>query len=292
MKRIADFLHANGSAAGIQLAHAGRKASGPLPWRGSFTETDAEKIAGAFEAWTPVAPSAEKHNASYTLPMALDEAGMARTRDAWAAAARRSLAAGFDLIELHSAHGYLLNQFLSPIANKRTDRYGGNLENRMRFPLEVAAALRSAWPDDKPLIARISVTDWIEGGVEIDDSITYAKALKDLGFDLIHCSSGGFDGTKPPVGALYQVPLAAAIRSAADVPTAAVGLITTADEAEGILARGEADLIALARQALDDPNWALHARRSLETGDAAYADWPSQAGYAVRAKDKALALKG
>lgn len=288
LRRIVDFLHANGAAAGVQLAHAGRKASSPVPWRGGFTETEAEKPLVAFESWQPVAPSAERHTPSYGLPAALDAAGMARVRAGFASATKRSLEAGFDMIELHSAHGYLLNQFLSPIANKRDDRYGGSLENRMRFPLEVATAVRDAWPADRPLFARISVVDWIEGGVTAEDSIAYAKALKDIGYDVIHCSSSGFDGAQIPVGPLYQVPLSALVRSGAGVATAAVGLITTAEEAEAILAEGKADLIALARQALDDPNWPLHAMREFAVDDS-YAGWPRQAGYAVRNKDRALA---
>ncbi|WP_373505870.1 NADH:flavin oxidoreductase/NADH oxidase [Aestuariivirga sp.] len=287
LKRIADFLRANGAAAGIQLAHAGRKAASPVPWRGKFSETDEEKKALAFESWTPVAPSAVPQTASSPTPIELDTAGMKRIRDGWVSATNRSDAAGFDMIELHSAHGYLLNQFLSPVANKRTDAYGGSLENRMRFPLEVARAVREAWPKHKPAFARISVTDWIEGGVTIEDSIVYANELKALGYDLIHCTSSGFDGAKIPVAPLYQVPLAEAVRKGADVPTAAVGLITKAHEAEQILASGQADIIALARQALDDPNWPLHALRELESGDV-YSAWPQQAGYAVRNKDRVL----
>jgi 2,4-dienoyl-CoA reductase-like NADH-dependent reductase (Old Yellow Enzyme family) len=222
--------------------------------------------------------------------MALDGAGMARIRDSFAAAAKRSLAAGFDMIELHSAHGYLLNQFLSPVANKRDDRYGGSRENRMRFPLEVAAAVRAAWPENRPLFARISVTDWIDDGWRPEDSVIYARELKARGVDLIHCSTGGFDGAKPNVAALYQVPFAEAVRRGADVATAAVGLITEPAEAERILASGQADLIALARQALEDPNWPVHAAHALGVENA-YAMWPDQAGYAIRNKDRALKLR-
>lgn len=287
LRRITEFLHQNGAAAGIQLAHAGRKASSPLPWRGGFNETAEEKNRFAFETWTPVAPSAEKHSASAPLPDALGAVGLARIRDGWVAAARRADAAGFDMIELHSAHGYLLNQFLSPVANRRSDQYGGSLENRMRYPLEVARAVRAAWPQHKPAFVRISVTDWIEGGVTVEESVAYARELKAIGYDLVHCTSSGFDGAKIPVGPLYQVPLAEAVRKGADVPTAAVGLITRAQEAEQILENGQADLIALARQALDDPNWPLHAMRELLAGDS-YGNWPLQAGYAVRNKDRAL----
>ena len=289
LKRIVDFLHQNGAKAGIQLAHAGRKANSPIPWRGGFNETEAEKQALGFESWTAVGPSAERHTASYPVPEALDAAGLARVRDGFVAATRRSDAAGFDMIELHSAHGYLLNQFLSPVANKRSDAYGGSLANRMRFPLEVARAVRGAWPKDKPAFVRISVTDWIEGGVTVDESVAYAKELKAIGYDVVHCTSSGFDGAKIPVGRLYQVPLAEAVRKDADIATAAVGLITKAEDAEQILEKGQADLIALARQALDDPNWPLHAMRDLLTGDT-YGNWPQQAGYAVRNKDRALGV--
>jgi 2,4-dienoyl-CoA reductase-like NADH-dependent reductase (Old Yellow Enzyme family) len=289
LARIASFLQKNGAAAGIQLAHAGRKASSPLPWRGSFSETEQEKIDNAFETWTPVAPSPEKHAASSPMPRALDAAALARVQEDWVAATRRAEAAGFDMIELHSAHGYLLNQFLSPFANKRDDQYGGSLENRMRFPLAIARAVRGAWPADKPAFVRISVTDWIAGGVTVDEGVAYARALKDIGYDLIHCSSGGFDGAKIPAAPLYQVPLAEAVRKGTDVPTAAVGLITKAHEAEEIIASGKADVVALARQALDDPNWPLHAMREMGVENS-YADWPKQSGYAVRNKDRALGI--
>jgi 2,4-dienoyl-CoA reductase-like NADH-dependent reductase (Old Yellow Enzyme family) len=225
------------------------------------------------------------------MPQALDEAGMARIRDGWVAAARRAAEAQFDMIEVHSAHGYLLNQFLSPVANKRTDHYGGSLANRMRFPLEVAGAVRAAWPADKPAFIRISVTDWIEGGFTVEDSVAYARELKAIGYDLIHCSSGGFDGAKIPMGALYQVPLSEAVRKGASVATAAVGLIITAAESDAIIADGKADLVALARQALDDPNWPVHAQHELQ-GGTDYAQWPQQAGYAIRNKDRALGLRG
>lgn len=289
LRRIIDFLHQNGAAAGIQLAHAGRKASSPLPWRGGFTETEEEKARYAFESWTPVAPSAERHTANSPLPASLDDSGLARVREEWVAATKRAEAAGFDMIELHSAHGYLLNQFLSPVANKREDEYGGNLENRMRYPLSVARAVRAAWPERKPMFARISVTDWIEGGVTVEESIAYAKELKAIGIDVIHCTSSGFDGAKIPVAPLYQVPLSEAVRKGAGIPTAAVGLITKPLEAETILSSGQADLVALARQALDDPNWPLHAMRDLGVTDS-YANWPLQAGYAVRNKDRALGI--
>lgn len=287
MKRIVDFLHSQGAAAGVQLAHAGRKASTAIPWRGGFNETEADKMALGFEDWTPMAPSAVPHSPASKVPAALSEDGLAQIVAAFASAARRAGEAGFDLIELHSAHGYLLNQFLSPVANKRTDQFGGSRENRMRFPLQVIEAMRAAWPKDKPLTMRVSIKDWIEGGWDVDDSIAYARAAKERGVDMIHCTSGGFDGAAVKPGAHYQVELASAVRHGAQIPTMAVGLITDPAAAERVLQDGAADMIALARPALDDPNWAVHAARAL---DHDYALWPKQAGYAIRAKDKILGI--
>lgn len=293
LKRVVDLIKASGAAAGIQLAHAGRKASSTVPWRGGFTETEAEKAALGFESWTPVAPSAVPHAAGspiYQTPHALTLAEIAALKDAFVAAARRADAAGFDVVEVHGAHGYLLNQFLSPLANKRSDQYGGSQENRMRFPLEVVAAVRAVWPAEKPLLVRLSVTDSHPEGWTTEDSIVLAKALKALGVDLVDCSSGGFDGAVNAPKALYQVPLARAVRDGAGLPTAAVGLITRANEAAAIVDNGDADLVALAREALDDPNWPLHARAAL--GGTDYSDWPKQSGYAIRNKDRALRLRG
>ena len=291
LRLIATFLKENGSVAGVQLAHSGRKGASPVAWRGSFNETEGERAAVAFEDWTPVAPSAVKHDEDYRLPLALDRAGMDRIRDGFVAAAHRSLAADFDVIEIHSAHGYLLNEFLSPVANHRGDRYGGSLQNRLRFPLEVAEAVRGAWPADRPVFARISAVDWLDGGWTIEDSIVYARELKSLGVDLIDCSSGGFKGARPQVGPLYQVPFSEAIRREVGIPTAAVGLISTPSEAENIIASGKADLVALARGALDDPNWAAHARRELGGSGDLYDHWPKQASDRVRERDRVLKLR-
>lgn len=288
LRRIVDFLHAHGAKAAIQLAHAGRKASSTIPWRGKFDETEEEKKTLAFTEWTPVGPSPVPHNETFKMPTALDQAGLDRVRSGFAAATIRALKAGFDTVEIHSAHGYLLHEFLSPISNMRTDRYGGSLENRMRFPLEAAAAVRAAWPDDKPLFARISAQDWITNGWQVEDSIAYAKALKETGVDVIDCSSGGFDGSAIKASPLYQVPFATAVRSMADIATMSVGLITQPAEAEDILRRGDADLVAIGRMALDDPNWAVHARHVVGSGDESYSGWPAQAGYAVRNKDRVI----
>lgn len=287
LKRIVDFIKAEGSAAGIQLAHAGRKAATPIAWRHGFDETEADKVEYAYETWVPVAPSAEAHNASpnFQTPTALDQAGIRKVIDDFVSATQRAQAAGFDVVEIHAAHGYLLNQFLSPLANHRTDEYGGSRENRMRLLFEVTEAVRAAWPEDKPLLVRISATDGVEGGWTVEDSVVLAGELQARGVDVVHVSSGGFEGNSFRVGPLYQVPLARSVRQAG-VATMAVGLIDTPEDAERIVADGDADFVAFARTALDDPNWPLHARHALE--GAAYDLWPKQARDRMRAKDKVL----
>ena len=291
LRHIVDFLHAEGAAAGIQLAHAGRKASTPIAWRDGFDETEADKTAFAFESWTPVAPSALIHSdkhPGYTTPHALTETEIAATVQAFADAAVRADEAGFDVVEIHGAHGYLISQFLSPIANQRTDRYGGSRDNRMRFALEVVDSVRAVWPAAQPLFVRISATDGSEGGWGIDDSILLAKEFKARGVDAVHCSSGGFDGYGLKPGPLYQVPLAKAVREAG-IKTIAVGLIDDPHDAEAILETGEADLVALARGALEDPNWAIHAHHVLDGGE--YSLWPIQARERIRAKDRVLGIR-
>ena len=292
LKRIVDFLHDEGAAAGIQLAHAGRKASTPIWWRGGFNESEADRAAYGFEHWVPVAPSAISHNPEqldvYQVPTALDEAGIRRTIQDFADAARRADEAGFDVVEIHGAHGYLNNQFLSPIANKRTDSYGGSLENRMRFALEVTDAVRAVWPEHKPLLMRISTTDGAEGGWSVEDSQVLARALKARGVDAIHTSSGGVATYGLKAAPLYQVGFAKAVRETG-IPTIAVGLISTAEEAESILTNGEADLVALARGALEDPNWAVHAHHELDGAE--YDLWPKQARLRIRDKDRALGIR-
>jgi 2,4-dienoyl-CoA reductase-like NADH-dependent reductase (Old Yellow Enzyme family) len=287
LAHIVDFLHKQGAAAGIQLGHAGRKASTPVPWRNGFDETEEEKQALHFERWTPVAPSALIHaeGKNFTTPKALDEAGIRDVIDSFAAAARRADKAGFDTVEIHAAHGYLLDQFLSPLANKRTDRYGGSRENRMRLLLEVVDAVRAVWPEDKPLLVRLSVSDWHPEGWQVEDSVVLARELKARGVDAIDASSGGFEGAKIPAAADYQVPFAKTIRAETGLPTIAVGLLGNVNRAEEIIATGEADFIALARGALDDPNWPVHARHEL--GDNDYDLWPDQAKR-VRERDRAL----
>jgi 2,4-dienoyl-CoA reductase-like NADH-dependent reductase (Old Yellow Enzyme family) len=288
LARIVAFLKSQGAVTGIQIGHAGRKASTPLWWRGAFNETEAEKPGVAFESWQPVAPSAVAHmdHPDYQVPRALTLEEVQALPGHFAAAARRALVAGFDLIEIHGAHGYLLDQFLSPVANKRTDAYGGSRENRMRLLLEVVEAIRAVWPAEKPLFLRLSVQDAIAGGWTVEDSVVLAGEVKARGVDLIDCSSGGFAGAGVVPAPGYQVPLARALR-ASGIATMAVGLITTPDAAEEVVASGAADLVALGRTALDDPNFPLHARRVLGETDV-YAQYPRPTGFAVRLRDQAL----
>jgi 2,4-dienoyl-CoA reductase-like NADH-dependent reductase (Old Yellow Enzyme family) len=292
LARIVDFLHANGAAAGIQLAHAGRKASTPVSWHtAEDLGTEEGRRERGYEHWQPVAPSAESHdpnNPDFQVPTALDADGIKRVIDGFVAATLRAEKAGFDTVEIHAAHGYLLNQFLSPLANHRTDNYGGSLENRMRLVLEVAEAVRAVWPADKPLLARLSVSDNAPGGWTPEDSVVLARELKARGVDAIDCSSGGLAQGRIASTAAYQVPFARTVREGANIPTMAVGLLGDVQAAEAILQSGEADFIALARGALDDPNWAVHAARIL---DGEYTLWPVQARR-VAGRDQVLGLRG
>ncbi len=238
----------------MQLAHAGRKASSQVPWQGG------QQMALAQGGWLAEAPSALPHKASEAAPLALDTSGLRRIRDAFATAAGRAARLGLDGIELHAAHGYLLHQFLSPIANRRSDEYGGSLERRMRFPLEVFDAVRASFPHDRPVGVRVSATDWVDGGWDLDQTIVLAQALQQRGADWIDVSSGGVSPLQKPVlGPGYQVPFAQAVKQATGMATMAVGLITEVQQAEDILALGQADLVALARAMLYDPRWPWHA---------------------------------
>ncbi len=242
----------------IQLAHAGRKASSQLPWEGG------QLIPPSEGGWLPYAPSALPQKEGEAPPQALDAAGLARIRNAFAESAKRAARLGVDAIEVHSAHGYLLHEFLSPISNRRTDEYGGSLENRMRFPLEVFEAIRAAFPADKPVGLRVSASDWVEGGWDIEQTIAYAAALKERGVDWIDASSGGVSPLqKIDMKPSYQLPFAEAIKEATGVTTIAVGLITETQQAEDIVATGKADLVALARGLLYDPRWPWHAAAEL-----------------------------
>ena len=246
------------AAVAMQLAHAGRKGSSHKPWDGG------QQIPISEGGWPTVAPSAGPHKGGETAPLALDEPGLARVREAFVAAAQRAARLGIDALELHGAHGYLMHQFLSPIANRRTDRYGGSLQNRMRFPLEVFEAVRAAFPAEKPVGVRVSATDWIEGGWDLPQTIEFVRELKKRDVDWIDVSSGGVSPLqKIPLGPGYQVPFAQAVKDATGVTTMAVGLITEPKQAEEIVASGKADMIALARGMLYDPRWGWHAAAEL-----------------------------
>ncbi|WNL44817.1 NADH:flavin oxidoreductase/NADH oxidase [Dyella sp. BiH032] len=253
---ITRFIEANGAVAGVQLAHAGRKASAQRPWEGGGALTEG--------AWTTVAPSAIPLDAGWPAPVALDGEGIRAVIDDFRRAAERALAAGFRLIELHAAHGYLLHQFLSPLSNRREDGYGGSFENRTRLLREVIAAVREVWPAELPLWVRISATDWHEGGWDIEQSVRLARELAALDVDLLDVSSGGLvPHVKIPLGPGYQVPFAARIRREAGIATAAVGLITEPEQAEHIVAHGEADMVLIARESLRDPYFPRRAAEAL-----------------------------
>ena len=243
----------------IQLAHAGRKASTDLPWHGG-----GQLAPGHAHGWQTVAPSALPFRDGDNAPSAMTHQDMQDVREAFAAAARRSARLGIDAIQIHAAHGYLLHQFLSPLSNQRDDQYGGSLEKRLRFPLEVFDAVRAAFPAERPVSVRVSGTDWVPGGWDIDDTVAFARALEKRGCSVIHVSGGGLHPSQQiPVGPGYQVPLARAVKQAVGIPVVAVGLITDFDHAEAIVATGDADLVAIARGALYDPRWPWHAAAHL-----------------------------
>src|SRR5690606_19377965 len=250
LRRIVDFIHSQGAAAGIQLAHAGRKAGTYALWKGKGQVPLEEG------GWYTVAPSAIPFYDQDRVPEALDEQGIRKVIDAFVAGAERSLRAGFDVVEIHAAHGYLIHQFLSPLTNQRTDQYGGSFENRIRFLVEIVEAVRSVWPEDKPLFVRISATDWTAEGWTVEDSVALARVLKPLGVDLMDCSSGAIKpGIKIPVEPLYQVFLADRVKREADILTGAVGLITTAQQSEDIVTNQQADLVFIGREFLRDPHF-------------------------------------
>jgi len=268
LQRIAGFLEAHGAVPGVQLAHAGRKASHRSPWNGGQAIAPSEE-----NGWQTVAPSALPFTPDEPTPTPLDEAGIQKVVDDYKSAAQRAMTAGFKVIELHAAHGYLLHQFYSPLSNQRTDAYGGSFENRIRLLLEVTAAVQEVWPKGYPLLVRISATDWTEGGWTGEDSVRLGKVLQQKGVDLIDCSTGGnVPKAKIPVGPLYQTAFAEQVKKGAGIMTGAVGMITTASEAESIIAEGRADLVLLAREMLRDPYFPLHAAQEL----GADVPWPVQ----------------
>jgi 2,4-dienoyl-CoA reductase-like NADH-dependent reductase (Old Yellow Enzyme family) len=258
LARIVRFLHGQKCAAGTQLAHAGRKGSTSPPWEGSAA------VDQAHGGWQPVGACDQPFSPTYPIPRALTVPDIAGIVDAFRAAAERARDAGFDVVEIHAAHGYLIHQFLSPLVNTRTDDYGGSFDNRVRFCLEVVDAVRSAWPERLPLFVRISSTDWKPGGWDVDQSVELARRLRGRGVDLVDCSSGGAAaGVTIPIGPGYQVPFAERIRSEAGIATGAVGLITEPSQADEIVRNGRADCVLLARELLRDPYWPLRAAREL-----------------------------
>jgi 2,4-dienoyl-CoA reductase-like NADH-dependent reductase (Old Yellow Enzyme family) len=264
---IAAFITAQGAVPALQLGHAGRKASVLPPWQGGAAASPADG------GWQPVAPSPLAFSPSSPLPLELSVSALDQICADFEAAAKRALGAGFQVIEVHMAHGYLLHQFLSPLSNRRTDNFGGTLANRMRFPLQVARQVREIWPQNLPVLVRISATDWVAGGWDLPQSLELCRRLKELGIDLIDCSSGGLvPDAQIPVGPGFQTPLAAQIRAAVGIATGAVGLITSAVQAEQIIATGQADAVLLARQLLRDPYWPQQAARELK----AEHSWPVQ----------------
>lgn len=256
MKRVLNSIRQySDMPVAVQLSHAGRKASTDLSWEGGR-----QMAADHENGWQTIAPSAFAFNPADSAPMQMDKAELARIKDAFVKATKRADRLGLDAVQIHAAHGYLLHEFLSPLSNQRTDEYGGSLENRMRFPLEVYDAVRAAYSADKPVTVRVSATDWVEGGWDIDQTIEFAKVLESRKCSAIHVSTGGLDiNQKIPVGPSYQVPFARAVKAAVKIPVVAVGLITDFDQAEAILASGDADFVGLARTILYNPRWPWHA---------------------------------
>lgn len=278
LARIASALKMYGAVAGIQIAHAGPRAATQRPWEGNGALIDVDFQRGE-EPWQVVSASDKPYADGWLKPTALTREAMAEVKDAFVNAARRANAAGFDVVEVHCAHGFLLNGFLSPVTNDRTDEFGGDLEGRMRFPLEVMEAVRAAWPEDKPLFVRVSAVDGFREGMSIEDTVVFARHLKELGVDIVDCSSGGIAPRyEYPLSYGYQVSYAQKVRSEAGVGTAAVGLIVNGQQAQAIVANDQADLVAIGREALVDPNFPLQAEAQLGAADPQnlFGSWPTQ----------------
>jgi 2,4-dienoyl-CoA reductase-like NADH-dependent reductase (Old Yellow Enzyme family) len=299
LKRIADLIRGQGAVPGIQLAHAGRKASIARPWYGNGPLT-ASDFARGDNAWAIVGPSDRPAGEGWLFPHALTLSELDEVRSSYRAAVLRALHADFDVVEIHGAHGYLLHSFLSPLANFRTDDYGGNIEQRMKFPLEIAELVRESWPKDKPVFFRCSAVDDYDGGWKIEDSVRLSRELKTRGIDVIDCSSGGIVDSatsavrsqpQTPRTPGFQLPYAERIRHDVDIPTMAVGLILSAHQAEDALQQGRADLIAIGREALFNPNWPLHAAYDLGVAQD-YSLWPVQYGFWLTRRESSLRAQG
>lgn len=287
--RVTQFLTLHGAVPAVQLGHAGRKSGMQRPWYGNGPLGPDDTARGDM-GWTPVGPSDAPVADGWPMPHALNLSEIDQLVDDYCTAAARAIAAGYKIIELHAAHGYLLHSFLSPLSNLRTDAYGGDRAGRMRLPLRIAAALRDVMPDDMPLFLRISAVDGAEGGWDLDDSVALATAAKPVGVDVIDCSSGGIAGAATAAAGGkrqpgFQVPFADRIRREAGIPTMAVGLITHPQQANDIIAQGQADLAAIAREALYDPNWPLHAAQYFGA-DPSYDNWPQQSGWWLARRDE------
>ncbi len=296
LARVAAFLKAHGAAAGVQLAHAGRKASMQRPWEGNGP-LSAQEIARGEAPWPIVAPSAIPLDEGWLMPAELSGDDLDALTEAFVTAARRAEAAGFDVIELHAAHGYLLHTFLSPLTNRREDAFGGDRAGRMRFPLRVARALREAWPSNKPLFVRVSAVDGLEGGITLDDTLAFAGELRALGVDVLDCSSGGLAGSATAARIRrdygFQVGFAEAVKRETGLAAMAVGLIVDPRQADAIVAEGRADLVAVGREALADPNWAVRASRVLDGApEPGFEAWPHQAGWWLERREKDIARLG
>lgn len=295
LQPITEFLTQEGAVPGIQLGHAGRKASERRPWHGG-TCLNSEDVAERGEApWPTIAPSPLPFAEGWPTPNEMSDTDIADVITAFGEAARRSLQAGFKVVEVYAAHGFLVHQFLSPISNTRTDKWGAGPAGRRRFAVEVARAIRTNWPDELPLLFRLSATDWLDGGLEVKDTIETARALADEGVDVIDCSTGGIGGTERPrrmkIEHGFQVPFAQQVREGAGVPTMAVGCLWDAARCDSVVAEGQADMVALARELLDDPNWPLRAARELSV-DESRSLWPVEAGWWLQKRDSLLRKLG
>lgn len=289
LSSIAGFLSHEGAVPGIQLSHAGRKASERRPWHGE-TPIDEEDVTERDEQpWTSIAPSAIPYADGWPCPRQMSEQDIQQVIGSFGDAARRSCDAGFKIIEVYAAHGFLIHQFLSPISNRRTDRWGGNSKNRCRFAVEIAQAIRANWPETLPLAFRLSATDWLEDGIEIEDTVETARRLKEAGVDLIDCSSGGISGKERPrrmvIEQGFQAPFAEHIRREADIPTMAVGFLWDPEFCSDLVEAGKADMIALARELLDDPNWPLHAAAKLGQ-EREHGMWPVESGWWLQKRQR------
>ncbi len=295
LSQIAKFISQEGSVPGIQLSHAGRKSSERRPWDGE-TSVNQEDITLRNEApWRSIAPSPITYADGWPDPEIMTEDDIIRVINAFGKAARRSNEAGFKIIEVYAAHGFLVHQFLSPISNLRSDKWGGSLENRCRFAVEVARSIRNNWPEEYPLAFRLSATDWLDGGLEIEDTVEIAKALKLEGVDIIDCSTGGIAGRDRPrrmtIEQGFQVPFAARVKADAEISTMAVGFLWEAKACEEIINNGDADMIALARELLNDPNWPLHAAAELKADDN-HEKWHNEFGWWLSKRDNLLKKLG